>query len=183
MLCGMIFSVFWFYKNMNALKKGFSVKFTVLCDIKFVIATAVMVLSLGRASADGLRLVNGRYPGPVVVFELSVAQRNVIARFNKCHLSRFRVMNVYTPYVFELEKSQRAQLRKKKGFAPRYFEVYATYTGFNEAGPHWNLALQYEVGKIEIPLDLLLRDRAAKAAHRVQGWRVHNPCFPKVGRR
>jgi hypothetical protein len=89
-------------------------------------------------------------------------------------------MNVYTPYVFLLTPTQSRQLRYRVGFSPSRFEVYETYRGFNDAGPHWNLALRYSETKIEIPLDLLLRDRKAAQAHKSQGWQQANPCFPDL---
>ncbi|MCW5650245.1 MAG: hypothetical protein KIS62_10900 [Ramlibacter sp.] len=150
--------------------------------MRFALATIATLISM-HAVADGLPLVNGRYPGPVVVFELSSAQRIAIEHFRSCHLENFQRMNVYTPYVFELEGSQSAELKRRVGFSPRYFDVYQTYKGFNDAGPHWNLALQFAEDKIEIPLDLLLTERRAKRAQSVQRWKVTNPCFPHVGRK
>lgn len=148
--------------------------------MKFAIAAIAAFLMNHPVVADELPLLGGRYPGPVLVFRLSAAQLKVIDRFESCYLGDSQRMNIYTPYVFELEKSQRAELKKKSGFSPRYFEVYQTYKGFNEAGPHWNLALQFARDKIEIPLDLLLPDEQARQAHSVQGWKVSNPCFPKA---
>jgi len=101
-------------------------------------------------------------------------------QFISCHLNHFQEMNVYTPYIFELEVTQRAELKRMKGFAPKFFNVYQTYKGFNDAGPHWNLALQFTESKFEIPLDLLISDHKSEEAQSTQGWKSKNPCFPKI---
>jgi hypothetical protein len=136
----------------------------------------------GLARADGLPLKAGRYAGKVVVFNLTANQKNAIAHFRSCHLAQFKTMNQYTPYVFELTAGQRKTLSRQAGFAPNRFEVHETYRGFNDAGPHWNLALRFSDNQIEIPLDLLLPDTEAKKAHAEQGWITSNPCFPSVGK-
>jgi len=146
-------------------------KLTVLCCF-FVLA--------GFAHADGLPLQAGRYPGQVVVLKLTRNQKNEIAHFRKCHLAHFKTMNQYTPYVFELTEGQSKVLSQQAGFSPKYFDVYETYRGFNEAGPHWNLALRFSEDQIEVPLALLLPDPEAKKAHDEQGWITSNPCFPGV---
>jgi hypothetical protein len=89
-------------------------------------------------------------------------------------------MNMYTPYVFTLTPTQSNVLKAKKGFSPRVFEVYETYRGFNDAGPHWNLAPRFSESEVEVPLDPLLPDGKAKQAHEVQGWNRANPCFPAL---
>jgi hypothetical protein len=131
--------------------------------------------------ADGVPLKDGRYDGPVVVFSLSKAQKDVIERFRSCHLENYRTMNVYTPYIFSLTASQAHTLKAKTGKAPRYFEVYETYLGHNDAGPHWNLALRFSENQIEVPIDLVLSEKDARRAHNEQGWERKNPCFPKLG--
>ena len=145
----------------------------------YLLFASFFVMSIARA--DGVSLKDGRYIGPVLVFELSSEQKHDIDHFRTCHLENFETMNVYTPYVFRLTPSQSQALRAKAGFAPRVFEVYETYRGFNDAGPHWNLALRFSESEIEIPLDLLLVDKKAKAAHKEQGWKPSNPCFPQFG--
>ena len=132
--------------------------------------------------ADGLPLKAGRYPGAVLEIRLSDEQKDRIDHFRTCHLANFRTMNIYTPYVIRLTDEQARVVREHAGFSPRWFEVYETYGGFNEAGPHWNLLLRFSEDKAEIPLDLLVQDDEAKAAHEVQGWKVSNPCFPEVGK-
>jgi len=134
------------------------------------------------AWADGLPLRDGRYPGEVLIFNLTEAQKNVIDHYRTCQLENFRTMNVYTPYVFTLSPSQSKVLKAKKGFSPKYFEIYETVRGFNDAGPHWNLALRFSEDQIEIPLDLVVTNKEARAEHNEQGWNWHNPCFPKLGR-
>lgn len=80
--------------------------------------------------------------------------------------------NTKTPYVFRLTPSQAKQLKREAGLSPGRFDVYETYRGFNEAGPHWNLALRYSEHEIEIPHKLLLSDKRAEYAEfRVQGWK------------
>ncbi len=133
------------------------------------------------ARADGLPLMDGRYPGRVLVFSLTDEQKHVIEHFRTCHLEHFKTMNVYTPYVFTLTPTQAKALRAAKGFSPRFFEVYETYHGFNDAGPHWNLALRFSENEIEVPLDLVISDRKAKVEHDTQGWKTSNPCFPGLG--
>jgi hypothetical protein len=146
--------------------------------------TMVCFLALaGSAQADGLPLKAGRYPGKVAVFDLTSDQKNAIAQFRSCHIANFKTMNPYTPYVFELTAAQSEVLSRQAGYAPKYFEVYETYRGFNDAGPHWNLVLRFSDDQIEVPLELLLPDSEAKKAHDVQGWSTSNPCFPKVGAR
>jgi hypothetical protein len=132
------------------------------------------------AQADGVPLKEGRYDGPVAVFKLTRDQKNVIERFRTCHLARFRTMNVYTPYVFTLSASQAKSLKNKTGQVPRYFAVYETYLGYNDAGPHWNLALRFSEDRIEVPLDLVISEINARKAHNEQGWKRRNPCFPRL---
>jgi len=134
------------------------------------------------AWADGLPLRDGRYPGAVLVFDLTEAQKKVIDHYRTCQLENFKTMNVYTPYVFALTPSQSNALKAKKGVSPKYFEIYETVRGFNDAGPHWNLVLRFSENQIEIPLDLVVTDKEASAQHDEQGWDRHNPCFPKLGR-
>jgi hypothetical protein len=107
--------------------------------------TALLVLTtslVGVAWADGLPLKNGRYPGEVLVFTLTAEQVQVIEHYRTCQFERSQAMNSYTPYVFKLTASQAEALRSKKGFTPDLFQVYETYLGFNDAGPHWNLILR-----------------------------------------
>ena len=146
------------------------------------LALAALVMT-GIAWADGVPLKDGRYVGPIVVFEITTEQKQVIDQFRTCHLENFKTMNEYTPYVFRLTPSQAEALKAKAGFVPRVFEVFETYRGFNDAGPHWNLALRFSENLIEIPLDLLLPDNKAKQAHAEQGWETTNACFPELGRK
>lgn len=131
--------------------------------------------------ADGVPLKNGRYDGPAIIFDLTKEQKAVIDHFRTCHLQRFKTMNQYTPYIFTLTSDQAKVLRAKKGIAPRYFDVYETYAGYNDAGPHWNVALRFNENQIEVPLDLVVSDKDAKRAQMEQGWKPSNPCFPKLG--
>ena len=135
------------------------------------------------ALADGLPLKNGRYPGKVLRFELSDSQRARIERFRTCHQDHAATMNWYTPYVFELTTDQEEKVRKTVGFAPSRFLVYETYRGYNDAGPHWNLALRISDVEIEVPIKLLLSDSKAAQAHKTQGWKPENPCFPELSPR
>jgi hypothetical protein len=148
--------------------------------------TAILVLATlfvpHNTYADGLPLKKGRYPGPVVVFSLTAQQTKVIEHYRTCQLERFKTMNMYTPYIFKLTASQAKVLVAKKGFSPKVFEVYETYRGFNDAGPHWNLVLRFSAGQIEVPLDLVIPDKDAKAAHEEQGWEMPNPCFPELAK-
>lgn len=134
------------------------------------------------AQADGLPLKDGRYPGPVLVFKLTKEQKKIINHFRACYLENSQKMNIYTPYVFALTQHQAAAVKAAKGFSPKRFDIYETYRGFNDAGPHWNLALRFSEDEIELPLDLLLSDEEARKAHEEQGWETTNPCFPQVGR-
>jgi len=119
------------------------------------------------AIADGLPLVDGRYPiGKVSVFTLSDSQRTFI----ECVRER-NTDNAKTPYVFRLTSVQAARLKRESGLSPKRFEVYETFRGFNDAGPHWNLALRFNETQIEIPHKLLLSNRKAEDAEfKVQGW-------------
>ncbi len=119
------------------------------------------------AFADGLPLIDGRYPhGKVTVLTLTADQERFIACVREHHTD-----NTKTPYVFRLSPSQSAQLKREAGQSPARFEVYETYHGFNDAGPHWNLALRFSEHQIEIPHDLLLPNRKAEHAEfKVQGW-------------
>ncbi|ASL48725.1 hypothetical protein bAD24_p00070 (plasmid) [Burkholderia sp. AD24] len=147
---------------------------------------AIVIATLFTASiaqADGLLLDHGRYIGPVLVFELSTEQKRIIDHYRICQLDKSMApheMNKYTPYVLPLTADQKRVLQNRKGFAPRYFEVFETYRGDNDAGPFWNLALRFSEGKIEVPLDPLITERASQAWQRRQGWNANNPCFPNL---
>ncbi|MCQ8183360.1 hypothetical protein NP603_19770 [Methylomonas sp. SURF-1] len=142
---------------------------------------AVFVLT-AAARADGLPLRDGRYPGEVLVFDLTAAQKKVINLYRTCQLENFGTMNIYSPYVFRLTPSQSQALKEKKGFSPKYFQIYETVRGFNDAGRHWNLALRFSRDQIEIPLDLVVTNKEARVEHNEQGWKRHSPCFPKLGK-
>lgn len=142
-----------------------------------------VVFIMGIAQADGVPLKDGRYIGPVMVFELTDEQKHLIDHFRTCHLKNFKSMNVYTPYVFKLTPNQAQALNAKVGFSPSVFEVYEIYRGFNDSGPHWNIALRFSESQIEIPLNLLLPDNKAKEALAMQGWEATNPCFPALGKK
>jgi hypothetical protein len=150
--------------------------------MKTVSLTLTLLFMMGTAWADSVPLKDGHYIGSVMVFALTSAQKHTIDQFRTCHLENFKAMNEYTPYVFKLTPSQSKELKTKVGFAPRVFEVFETYRGFNDAGPHWNLALRFSEGQIEVPLDLLLSDSKAKQAHDEQGWKPFNPCFPALSK-
>jgi hypothetical protein len=130
--------------------------------------------------ADGLPLRDGRYPGLVVDLKLTEQQKKAIDQYRSCQLEHSDTMNVYTPYVFVLTPLQASEVKKKAGHAPQRFQVYETVRGFNDAGPHWNLALRYSVDRMEIPIELLLPEAKATAAHRAQSWKLENPCFPHL---
>jgi hypothetical protein len=121
----------------------------------------------GSVFADALRLVDGRFDeGSVSVFTLTSAQRAFIECVRANHTD-----NTKTPYVFRLTSAQAAQLKREAGLGPSRFQVYETYLGFNDAGPHWNLALRFDEAHIEVPHKLLLSDRdAERAEFKVQGW-------------
>lgn len=103
---------------------------------------AALVLALPvLAAADGLPLENDRYPGKVLDFALTSEQKAVIDHYRVCQLEHSREMNVYTPYVFSLTAAQSTAVRQLMGFAPKYFNVFETARGFNDAGPFWNLVL------------------------------------------
>jgi hypothetical protein len=140
----------------------------------------IFFMSLAAASsalADGLPLESGRYvQSKVTVLALTASQREFIECVRKNHTD-----NTKTPYVFHLTKSQAAQLKREAGLSPSRFQVYETYRGYNDAGPHWNLALRFAEEKIEIPHDLLLSNRkASHAEFEVQGWTpnpsIHRSC-------
>ena len=146
--------------------------------MKAVILAIAVLVATPIAFGDGLPLKNGRYRGPVIVFKLTETQKALIDQYRTCQLEQSQTMNIYTPYVFTLTSSQAASIRRKVGYAPAQFQIYETVRGFNDAGPHWNLALRYSDESIEIPLDLLLPEKAAKEAQDMQGWKRTNPCFP-----
>jgi hypothetical protein len=129
-----------------------------------------------------LPLRDGRYPGAVLIFDLTETQKKVIDHYRTCQLENFNAMNVYTPYVFRLTPRQSEALRAKKGFSPTYFDIYETVRGFNDASPHWNLVLRFSENQIEIPLDLVVTNEEARTSHDVQGWKSHSPCFPDLGK-
>ena len=66
---------------------------------------AGLILNLGNASADGLKLKNGRYDGAVVVLALSKSQQAAIDRFRQCMRKDIN-KDWYTPYVFRLSNGQ-----------------------------------------------------------------------------
>jgi len=137
---------------------------------------AAVALAPVCAFADGLPLVDGRYPsGKVTVLTLTADQERFIVCVREHHTDSAK-----TPYVFRLSPSQSAQLRREAGLSPARFEVYETYRGFNDAGPHWNLALRFSEHQIEIPHDLLLSNREAEDAEfNVQGW-APNPSIERM---
>lgn len=141
------------------------------------VAIAVWVVT-PIAFGDGLPLKNGRYPGPVLVFKLTETQKTLIDQYRTCQLEQSKTKNAYTPYVFTLTPSQATSVRRNVGYTPTRFQIYETFRGFNDAGPHWNLALRFSDESIEIPIDLLLPEKAASEAHDMQGWKPTNPCFP-----
>ena len=132
------------------------------------------------ASADGIALRDGRYVRATLVFQLSDSQRAAIAKYRACHWARLAEMNQFSPHVFELTQEQAAELKRRVGFAPSRFQVFETFRGDNDGGPHWNLALRFNDAHFEVPLDLLLRDRDATKARRELGWKPTNPCFPHL---
>ena len=145
--------------------------------MRYILFLICLFYAIG-VQADGLPLKNGRYPGQVLIFKLTPEQKQVVHHFRICHLEKFKTMNVYTPYVFTLTPQQAKVLKEKKGFSPHKFEVYETYRGFNDAGPHWNLALRFSENEIEIPLDLVISEKEAREELEIQGWKTPNPCFP-----
>jgi len=134
------------------------------------------------AHADGLPLKDGRYPGPVLAFTLTAEQKKVIGLYRTCRLEPPKTTNMYTPYIFKLTRTQSDALFANKGFTPTVFQVYETYRGFNDSGPHWNLVLRFSADQIEVPLDLVIPDSEAQAAHEEQGWVSPNPCVPGPAR-
>lgn len=85
-----------------------------------------------------------------------------------------------TPYVFTLNPSQAAQLKREARISPARFQVYETYRGFNDAGPHWNIVLRFSEHEIEVPHKLLLSNRKAEQAEfEVQGWKP-NPSIERA---
>ncbi len=142
--------------------------------------TLMLLLVPLASTADGLPLREGRYPHEVLEFQLTENQKQVIDHYRACQLERSNEMNIFTPYVFELTKEQAIAVRNRVGFSPTYFNVFETVRGFNDAGPFWNLVLRYSMDRIEVPVDLLLSDRAARKAHAVQGWKLKNPCLPRL---
>lgn len=67
-----------------------------------------------------------------------------------------------------------------KGFSPAVFNVYETYRGFNDSGPHWNLVLRFSEDQIEVPLDLAVSDEEAKRSEAESWGNESNPCFPNL---
>lgn len=119
------------------------------------------------AFADGLPLTNGRYvQGKTTVLDLTPEQRALIDCIRERHTD-----NTKTPYVFRLTPKQAAKLKREAGLSPARFQMYETWRGFNDAGPHWNLVLRFNEAQIEVPRDLLLSNRKAEHAEfKVQGW-------------
>ena len=107
-----------------------------------------LLLVVGTTHAGGLLLENGRYPGPVIVFNLTEAQKKVIDRYRDCEREHPNTMNAYTSYIFKLTASQARALVAKTGFSPRVFHVYETYREFNNAVPRWNLVLRFSEDEI-----------------------------------
>jgi hypothetical protein len=142
----------------------------------FVVAISLVA----QARAEKLPLRDGRYVGEVAVFSLTAAQKGRIEKFRECHLAHASTMNIYTPYVFKLTSSQSKSIKRLVGYSPKYFQIYETFLGFNDAGPHWNIALRFSETQIEIPVALLLSATQAEAEFKEQGWSSVNPCFPDV---
>jgi hypothetical protein len=141
-----------------------------------VLSLLTTALFTTQAVADGLPLSNGRYvQGRVSVFTLTAEQRAFIECVRTTHTD-----NSKTPYVFRLTASQATQLRHEAGLSPARFEVYETYRGNNDAGPHWNLALRFSESQIEVPHKLLLNEaKANEAEFKVQGWKP-NPSIERT---
>jgi hypothetical protein len=83
--------------------------------MRFAISAAIACFFTSGAWADGVPLNNGRYVGATLVLKLTAKQKGVIDHFRTCHLENFQVMNIYTPYVFELNPLQKRALRAKPG--------------------------------------------------------------------
>lgn len=144
---------------------------------------AILALVPVLSIADGLRLRENhwRYPGEVLVFQLTPEQKQAIEHSIACQPGEDpRKKNTYTSYTFSLTPAQAEGVRKRVGFAPSYFQVFQTVLGYEDACPCWNLVLRYSEDSFEIPVDLLLPDSKAKAEHEMQGWIKQNPCFPEV---
>ncbi len=137
--------------------------------------TAGLILNLGNACADGLKLKNGRYDGAVVVLTLSKSQQADVDRFRTCMRKDIN-MNRYTPYVFQLSSPQLQVVVNKTGLRPGKFEVFQTFRGDDDAGPFWNVALQFNPGKLEIPIELVVSAKDAQESEKMQGWELANPC-------
>lgn len=150
--------------------------------LRSCVVVLACLATLPLTFADGLSLTNGRYSGPVMTLKLTETQKKVIDHYRTCQLGQSLKMNIFTPYVFTLTPEQAVIVKRRVGYVPALFQVFETVRGFNDAGPFWNLALRYSDDEIEIPLDLLLPDKAAKSAHTDQGWKVDNPCFPQLSR-
>jgi hypothetical protein len=144
-----------------------------------LLTVAALFLPLASV-ADGLPLKDGRYPGPVIVFKLTDTQKSRIETYRTCHIERAATMNIYTPYVFPLSEAQARVVANRVGYTPRWFQVYETFRGYNDAGPHWNMVLRFSEAEFEVPLKLLLPNSSAKKALNVIGWKSENPCFPDV---
>ena len=139
-----------------------------------------LLLVVGVTHADALRLENGRYPGPVMTFNLTEAQKKVLDRYRDCQVEHPNTMNVYTPFIFRLTASQAKALVAKKGFSPRVFAVYETYREFNDVDRHSNLMLRFSEEEFEVPLDLVVPSSAARAVDEAHGRDAFNPCFPEL---
>ena len=128
---------------------------------------AALALAPMFTLADGLPLTNGRYQqGRATVFDLTPEQKALIECIREHHTD-----NTKTPYVFRLTPKQAAKLKREAGLSPARFQVYETWRGFNDAGPHWNLVLRFNEAQIEVPHELLLPNRKAEHAEfKVQGW-------------
>lgn len=146
--------------------------------LKTLLWTALLLFS-ASVKADGLPVEHGRYAGKVLVFRLTAVQKRVIAHYRSCQLEHFKIMNVYTPYVFDLSTSQHLALKKATGLAPGYFAMIETLRGDDDAGPFWNMALRFSENEFEIPTDLVINERDSLATQITQGWQQHNPCFPR----
>jgi hypothetical protein len=148
--------------------------------MKILVLTLASLMMPRLALGDSLPLKYGRYSGQVVVFKLTDQQKSVVDHYRVCQLEKPEMINRYIPYIFQLTNSQSKVLRQKVGFAPSLFKVYETIQGFNHSGLQWNLVLRHSNDQFEIPLKLLLTDKAAFAAYGEPAWKLYNPCFPEI---
>lgn len=138
-------------------------------------ASLALVTVASGARADGMRLRDGRFAGKVIVVELTPDQTCDLDRArewwrtNGSRPDAWRDVPDFASRGLVLTSTQRAQVWREAGVAPRRLDVYETRDGANDCTcGACNRALRFDARRVELPVEYLMSDSAceqAKAEH------------------